>query len=458
MQAIRKPSPPTTDGQSSAKPEAPESESVISIPTTNRSGANLESLASPPSISPSVPPAVDAQLQVVSSDPQKDVSIASETQPELPKLLSNAPSSADKKDLESGSSPPNDHESHCQSSCFKSLGGILKNVFTVIGAVAICSAIVSVVLLPDIIFGTYAYYINYTKVYPGTKAAFNVSKNKATGTVFQLFYWTVASLASSYNFFLIWLALKQLKDLALCVCLLFLPALALGTLTLWIRPLIENGWHSRVWENGCQGWDFHAILATVDLSSVGTTFPTHVGNITIFMANLNLTMQLIHQPLNPYIFDMVTTSNTSINSFLPYVSYNIKNLTYTIPSTDSKNITSFYVTSPNLAFPSLNLSLADPSIPWVRPNAYTCWPPAANLFETTASSGESSNVLRTITLKPGDCTQMEICGSGIKTPIGFQIALGVISIEQFRSSLCCTGNNVQQDFGVPDLETGDSSK
>jgi hypothetical protein len=125
----------------------------------------------------------------------------------------------------------------------------------------------------------------------------------------------------------------------------------------------------------------------------------------------------------------------------------IRNLTYTIPATDSQNITASYVTSPNLAFPSLNLSLADTSIPWVRPGAYKCWPPAANLVESIAPSGESLNVLRTITLKPGDCTQMEICGTGTNTPAAFQIALGVISIEQFRYSLCCTGKNAQQNFG-----------
>jgi uncharacterized membrane protein YgcG len=134
------------------------------------------------------------------------------------------------------------------------------------------------------------------------------------------------------------------------------------------------------------------------------------------------------------------------------------NITYNlefseISSAESPSFNISYDVSPNLALPSLNMSLATDSIPWLRPNCYTCWPPAINLVHSNGTQ-RPQKVIQTITLDPSDCTQMLVCGSGGSELTNFQIALGLTAIHHFHYALCCTGGDSGQiTFGGQDPES-----
>ena len=52
------------------------------------------------------------------------------------------------------------------------------------------------VTLPFLLYALYMYFLNYAKIYPGSKVAYDVFRNKDSDTVFQLFYWFTCCLAS----------------------------------------------------------------------------------------------------------------------------------------------------------------------------------------------------------------------------------------------------------------------
>jgi hypothetical protein len=126
------------------------------------------------------------------------------------------------------------------------------------------------------------------------------------------------------------------------------------------------------------------------------------------------------------------------------ITYNTTDWTYAINGSTGK-----VIIQPSLQFPSLGLESYDPSMPFSTGGFYI---PTANLVRCNASiepgmpmpyarsalDATCSTVLETVTSSPSNCSQLKVCGMWEGTD-DFQIALGVVMIEQFLHSLCCNG-------------------
>jgi hypothetical protein len=204
------------------------------------------------------------------------------------------------------------------------------------------------------------------------------------------------------------------------------PALAFAPF--YAAVIIRGAWGDVAWANACTGWDITAVVQGVrwrdfrdDLLIVA------ISTVVVQQGNFTIQLHRNYQDGNLYDFYITDTHHFSP----PYINftYNTANTTYTIA-----NITYSYNEIPILSFPSLGLELRDPSIPFHRGDD-PAYPPSANLVHRNGT--QLSNVLSTSVLRVSDCTNLKVCG--MQNMIGaFQIALGVIMIEQFKASLYCT--------------------
>ena len=195
---------------------------------------------------------------------------------------------------------------------------------------------------------------------------------------------------------------------------------------------VELSWNKSVWRNACtsDAWNITTVLSTVSYKNYNTQVPL-VGVAYVSIKNAgNYSMQLLqHQDqLDLYNFYVLNTFNyTPPLHNITYNTTSRANTTYT-----TNNITSRYIVDPNLSFPSLDVALYNPSIPFQLP----CYSPSAFLIHA-GGSATTNLVLDTVTSWPSDCTQFKLCGNADQRG-DFQIALGVVMIQQFLYGKCCS--------------------
>jgi hypothetical protein len=297
------------------------------------------------------------------------------------------------------------------------------------------------IVVLNLVLAIYGYYYCYDSVYPGTKIAANISRNDSTTSAFAAFYWILSGPAIMVNipiawwFMKLWIGLSGKVGLkgvfaSLMAFIAFWTCMALGTWTIWISFPLEILWHKSVYNNACMGggWDITAVLSGVSYASYIATVP-NVGSADVVFEFGNYTMELDQNVNNTVIYNFYDTHTFNYTPPLHNITYDLENATYTI-----NNITTNFTLSPNLAFPSLGLVLEDPSIPFIL----DCWPPSANLIHRNGPN--ITRVLDTVTDWDSDCTLFKTCGN-LDLPGDFQIALGVVMIQQYAYAYCCTENS-----------------
>jgi len=213
-------------------------------------------------------------------------------------------------------------------------------------------------------------------------------------------------------------------------CLIALPWIAIclfvGTWQMWIYWMMNAVWYNDVWNNACNGWDGYAILAGTQWMDISSSLP-YCGIATVFLAAGNYSMQLERNGNNHNVFTFYNMQTGNLTPTYPNITYNIFNHTYTI-----NNVTNHYTVSPNLAFPALDLQLSNPSIPF---STGQCDMPLADLMYSNGTV--TSEVLSVVNVDSSDCTQLKVCTN--TNPEGdYEIALGVLMIQQFAYGICCT--------------------
>lgn len=301
-------------------------------------------------------------------------------------------------------------------------------------------ATITLFIAIQVAIAAYTYYYCYEHVYPGSKTATVIDRSYS---VFHFVYWASVAFAIIFNFVLSFLvccyAVGPIQRWFPCYRLAGAVMLCVvGSWPIWISALIDSIWQNAVWDNACHGWDITAVLegiGSVDTLGVSTY---SVGLATIVLASGgSYTMQLFLQPSNSsgvINYDNYKFNVTEQVNHIPPLS----NITYIINATttiySTNDTTGSYSLDPNLSFPSLGLELNDPSIPFATNGSH---PPAANLVLHNGS--HIWNVLNTVTLSPSNCTLLKVCGTthdGMEED--FQIALGVVLMEQFVYSIACS--------------------
>jgi hypothetical protein len=199
-------------------------------------------------------------------------------------------------------------------------------------------------------------------------------------------------------------------------------------------------WHKIAWSHVCDGWEVDAVLTGVDFgaySQLDAPNTTLVGSAAITIGQGGYTMQLFQNAVRHNFFTFNVSDTLGFEPPLSTIWYDMIATTYTVA-----NVTMSFDMTPNLSFPSLNLQLADPSIPFVHGDL--SYPPSANLIYSNGTS--ASRVLRTELLNYPHCTQLKVCAMQGSTGT-FQIALGVVMIEQFSAAVFCT---IPEDYSGPD--------
>jgi hypothetical protein len=187
-------------------------------------------------------------------------------------------------------------------------------------------------------------------------------------------------------------------------------------------------WQTIAWSRACSNWDIDAVISGVGWDTLNQTLPL-VGMAVVKVAGKgNYTMQLYRSPLNSTLYNWNVMNAVNVTLPLNLISYDIAHQTYTV-----NNITNIYDSGP-VSFPARRLTVRDPAIPFIDPND-DCYPPSLDLVQSNGSV--VSNVLRTVMLEEGDCTTLKVCGMNDASG-SFQIALGAVMIQQFRSSVYCT--------------------
>lgn len=281
----------------------------------------------------------------------------------------------------------------------------------------------------------------YATLYPGSKIAANILLNANTNRAWEAFFWLFAIFTSLANVIAapIWVAwcarklqIDRLRVRKCCFCLvvslcvgIIVPALAAAPF--WATWVIRVIWQDIAWSRVCNGWEVDAVLTGVDWQ---TYYPniTSVGGAVVVIGRGEYTMQLFRDAVLHNLFTFNVTNTLNFTPPLSTISYDMDALTYTVA-----NVTTSFNMTPNLSFPSLNVQLADPSIPFVRTDP--SYPPSANLIYRNGTS--DFNFLRTELLDYPDCTQLKVCGMQDSTR-RFQITLGVVMIEQFSAAVFCT--------------------
>jgi hypothetical protein len=295
----------------------------------------------------------------------------------------------------------------------------------------------------NVIWAVYQTVDAYATLYPGSKIAANISVNTSTSNTWKSFLWIFLCLAAAANILAasVWVdwVKRVLRIDLLTGTSRFAPVAFLGFWIVVIALLTTPGWATLVvrilwqkiaWSHVCDGWQVDAVLTGVDFGTYSPDSPntTLVGSAAITIGQEGYTMRLFQDAVR---HNFLTFNVTDILGFEPPLStiwYDLIATTYTVA-----NVTTSFDMTPNLSFPSLNLQLADPSIPFVHSDL--SYPPSANLIYSNGTS--DSRLLRTELLNYPHCTQLKVCGMQGSTGT-FQIALGVVMIEQFSAAVFCT--------------------
>lgn len=293
----------------------------------------------------------------------------------------------------------------------------------------------------DVICIIYQAFDAYATLYPGSKIAANILLNASTGRAWEAFFWLFAIFASVGNvlaapMWVAWIAEKlrinRLRSQQCCFCLvaffsigIIIPALVVAPF--WATFVIRIVWQDIAWTHVCDGWEIDAVLTGVDWYNYYPNI-TLVGAAVVTIGGNGYTMQLNRNAVLHNLFTFNVTNTTDFIPPLSTISYDMDALTYTVA-----NVTTSFDLTPNLSFPALNVQLVDPSIPFVRSDP--SYPPSANLIYRNNAS--DPRFLRTELLDYPDCTQLKVCGMQDSTG-KFQIALGVVMIEQFSAAVFCT--------------------
>lgn len=302
-----------------------------------------------------------------------------------------------------------------------------------------------IAILLDLGCAAYQAVDSYLKLFPGSKIAANILLNSHTTIAWDFFFWIIAIITSIFNFLavIIWatwlnnrfaieakverfLRSECLAALVfLFVRLAVLPALIIGPF--WVTFALRWAWQAIAWNHECSGWDYTILLNGINWYIFGSN-QTFVGTATILAAHGNLTMELFHDVLTKDVYTFNVTNSFNITPVFSSIMYNLTSLTYTIA-----NVTTLFDMTPNLSFPTLNISMQDPSIPFLRTDP--SYPPSADLVYRNGTA--VSNLLSTYMLNFPGCTELKACGMQDQTG-AFQIVLGVVMIEQFKAAVYCT--------------------
>lgn len=306
----------------------------------------------------------------------------------------------------------------------------------------------------DLICAGYQAVDSYSDIYPGSELAAHILRNTSTWGAWFAFYWIFTIFACICNVSLLftdqwkwfWRLSEKLKfGWLIRVWRMVLVLVVIGLIfgPIWVTYLIRGLWSNSVWNSACSGWDITAVIQAVSYYQ-WASHPSVIATATISAAQGSFIMKLMPQNFdnNYEQYTVRAFSNVNQPGFNPAfanISYNTISHAY-----NGSNITASYVTSPNLAFPALDLELRDPSIPFTRPNMNT-YPPSADLIYRNGST--EANVLQTVMTSPTTCTTLKVCGTQNYLK-DFQIALGVVMIEQFKVGVLCS---VPSDTASPNL-------
>jgi len=294
-------------------------------------------------------------------------------------------------------------------------------------------------ILVELVFFLFQYYDVYHYVYPDSRAAQNLSGGK--GTAFAFFKWAICWCTGCFTFWGgAYLAFHGIKVAAeefsvVVAWLVALPWIAIclfvGTWQMWIYWVMMSVWGDSVWNHGCDGWDGYAMLEGIQWMDVSGSLP-FVGAATVFAAAGNYSLQLERNARNHNIFYFYDMQSGNMTPPYTNITYDIRNHTYT-----RDNITEHYTVTPNLAFPSLDLQLDDDSIPF---STDECDMPLANLQYRNGTT--TSDILHVVNVQSNDCTKLKVCAN--MDPKGdFEVAMGVLMIQQFAYGVCCTAPSGQ---------------
>ena len=299
------------------------------------------------------------------------------------------------------------------------------------GLGVVCCGIFAFIII-ELVFFLFQYFDVYSDVYPGSRVAQNLSGGK--GTAFEFFKWAICWLSGVLTvpagIYLAVYGVGLVGKLNVCLAtLIAVPwtglCLFLGSWQMWIFWMMLPLWSNAVWNNACNGWDGYAILQGISWSDVSSSLP-YAGTATVLFAAGNYTLQLERNNQFHHIFYFYDLEMGNLSPTFNNITYNMINHTYTI-----ENTTTHYNVNPNLAFPSLDLVLDDDSIPF----GSGCDMPLADLVYRNGTT--TSNVLNVVNINNDDCTQMKLCA--MQNPQGdYQIAMGVVMIQQFLYGICCT--------------------
>jgi hypothetical protein len=303
---------------------------------------------------------------------------------------------------------------------------------------ASCCGLLAILILETIFF-LFVYFDVYQSVFPGSKVAANMNKNTSTYQAYEAFQWMINSagliLTVPAAFYLLIGGVKLVNQTAgKCVAaLIALPWFAvcafLGTWQFWLPWMLTPVWTDIVWNGACQvPWDMNVDVIGVTWSNLPTSLP-YVATALVVLSNNrgNYSLELARDGVNHEMFTLYNLNRGAYPPPLGNITYNSTANTYAI---DKTNVTTSYTMKPNLAFPSLDVSLVDPSIAFDN----NWGPPAANLVYRNGST--TSPVLKTIT-DSNNCQKLKLCGM-LDQGEGFQIALGVVMMYEFSFVVGCT--------------------
>jgi hypothetical protein len=301
----------------------------------------------------------------------------------------------------------------------------IRSALLAAGGLSLLLVLVCAVETPFLLFN---YFSMYADVYPGSMVAQHLSGGG--GTAFYFFMYLICGCTLSCTcpggVYLIGTGIQGVSEISQSLaCLIALPwaaiCLFLGTWQIWISWAVEPSWWNVVYNGACRDWSGYVLLQGVSFQDVQLDSPM-LGTATVVLPYGNYTMELDRKSQNVYSF--YTIGQNNVNSYYQEIQYNTFNHTIRVDNTTMK-----WVLSPNLAFPSLNLTLDNPSIPFSNGQ---CDLPSANLVYN-----DGSYVLNTVNQNYDDCTILKTCVN-MEYQKEFEIAMGVVLLYQGYYGVCCT--------------------
>jgi hypothetical protein len=284
----------------------------------------------------------------------------------------------------------------------------------------------------------------YKLTHPGSRLTAEILKSHKTGSIWQTFFllftvstpivnagllftsWGKAILCYGWRMRRRWLGLLYtVVTWGVIMLAIFGP--------IWITWVIRGGCKTMAWRNACKGWDLTAVFYGVKYSRL-LPFLSPDSRVILGLATVSLdetfySMQLLQQDAMYEKFVFTLWRRNDLDPVYKTIFYDTAEPSYTI-----SNATVPFDISPNLNFPSLDLELRDPAIPFLRDWEKTS-APTADLVHRNESG--VFKVLQTAIEDPKYCTVFKVCGARGFMP-EFEIALGVIAIEKFRAGIYCS--------------------